>query len=147
MPSPKEIIKRYLDNRAKTDPQFAASYAKPKKSIDECFAYILNEARQKGTSVCMTDEEVFGLAVHYYDEDNIKVTTPPRAKVSTSKSKTSKSCSKQSEEKTPQKSSGDVPKAISETTVKKKKTSPAKKASKSSAPEQKQPTLFDFLDQ
>lgn len=69
----KEAIKNYLDERARTDELFAKAYAKEGKSIDECFSYILGEARKKGTQVCMSDEEVFGLAVHYYDEDNIKV--------------------------------------------------------------------------
>lgn len=83
--SPKDAIKAYLDRRASEDPQFATSYAKPSKSIDECFRYILGEARKRGSSVCMTDDEVFGLAIHYYDEDNIKISTAPAARVSTSK--------------------------------------------------------------
>lgn len=69
----KEAIKNYLDERARKDELFATAYAKEGKSIDECFSYILGEARKKGTQVCMSDEEVFGLAVHYYDEDDIKV--------------------------------------------------------------------------
>lgn len=68
-------IKEYLDSRAATDEQFAVAYAKPCKNIDECFRYILNEARKRGSSVCMTDDEVFGLAVHYFDEDDLKVPT------------------------------------------------------------------------
>lgn len=81
----KEAIKNYLDERARTDELFAKAYAKEGKSIDECFSYILGEARKKGTQVCMSDEEVFGLAVHYYDEDDIKV-SPIRddARVTTS---------------------------------------------------------------
>ena len=75
--SAKDAIKAYLDARAVNDPLFAASYAKPNKNIDECFNYILNEARKRGSSVCMTDDEVFGLAVHYYDEDDIKVGPAP----------------------------------------------------------------------
>lgn len=71
--SPKDVIKAYLDARAQSDTLFAASYAKPAKNIDDCFRYILGEARKRGTSVCMTDDEVFGLAVHYYDEDDIKI--------------------------------------------------------------------------
>lgn len=83
----KEAIKAYLDKRAATDELFAVSYAKPKKNLDECFRYILGEARKRGAEVCMTDEEVFGLAVHYYDEDDIVVPkTAIRAKVSSSKS-------------------------------------------------------------
>lgn len=73
--SAEKAIKDYLDIRAKNDTQFAVSYAKPNKSIKECYNYILGEARKRGNAVCMTDEEVFGLAVHYYDEDDIKVKT------------------------------------------------------------------------
>lgn len=81
-------IRQYLDERAGNDPLFAASYAKEGKNIDECFRYILSEARKRGTSVCMTDEEVFGLAVHYYDEDKIEVPkSAPTAAVATTKAK------------------------------------------------------------
>lgn len=73
MENAKKVIKDYLDRRAAEDSQFAEAYAKKGKSIDQCFSYILGEARRKGSSVCMTDEEVFGLAVHYYDEDDIKI--------------------------------------------------------------------------
>ena len=84
--SAKEAIKAYLDKRAATDELFAVSYAKPKKNLDECFRYILGEARKRGAEVCMTDEEVFGLAVHYYDEDDIVVSrVPVRATVTQSK--------------------------------------------------------------
>ena len=69
----KTKIKNYLDERAKNDEMFAKAYAKPNKSIDECYRYILGEARKKGTEVGMSHEEVYGLAVHYYDEDNIKI--------------------------------------------------------------------------
>lgn len=69
----KEAIKAYLDNRAASDELFAVSYRKEGKNLDECFKYILGEARKRGSAVCMTDEEVFGLAVHYYDEDNIEI--------------------------------------------------------------------------
>lgn len=69
----KTKIKNYLDERAKNDELFAKTYAKPNKSIDECYKYILGEARKKGTAVGMSHEEVYGLAVHYYDEDDIKI--------------------------------------------------------------------------
>ena len=84
--SAKAAIKTYLDNRASTDPQFAVAYANPHKSIDECFNYILSEAKKRGSSVCMTDDEVFSLAVHYYDEDSIKAPKAPSGyKATTSK--------------------------------------------------------------
>ena len=69
----KTKIKNYLDERAKNDELFAKAYTKSNKSIDECYRYILGEARKKGTEVGMSHEEVYGLAVHYYDEDNIKI--------------------------------------------------------------------------
>ena len=72
--SAKQVIQSYLEERAKSDPLFATSYAKPNKNIDECYDYIIGEAKKRGGSVvCMSDDEVFGLAVHYYDEDDIEV--------------------------------------------------------------------------
>lgn len=82
----KEAIQSYLDERAKADELFAVAYKKKNKSIDECCTYIMGEAKKRGNAVCMSDEEVFGLAVHYYDEDNIKVNKLPsnvRASAST----------------------------------------------------------------
>lgn len=74
----KEAIKNYLDNRAKTDELFALAYAKPNKNIDECLSYIVGEAcKQGGNAVYVPDEVVFGWAVHYYDEDNIKINKLP----------------------------------------------------------------------
>lgn len=64
-----EAIKSYLDRRAAEDPQFAESYANPKKSISECCDYIVSEVR-KQNRMAMTDDEVYGLAVHYFDEEN-----------------------------------------------------------------------------
>lgn len=70
----KQVIQSYLEQRAKKDSLFATSFAKSNKNIDECCNYIIGEARKiGGNAVCMSDDEVFGLAVHYYDEDNIKV--------------------------------------------------------------------------
>lgn len=68
----KNVIKSYLDERASADELFSKTYAKENKNIDECCNYILGEARKKGNAVFMSDAEVYGLAVHYYDEDNIK---------------------------------------------------------------------------
>ncbi len=66
-------IKSYLDKRAETDELFAVSYAKQNKSINECCDYIMGEAKKRGSAVAISDEEVYGMAVHYYDEDNIKI--------------------------------------------------------------------------
>ena len=68
----KRTIQGYLEKRAQTDELFAKSYAKPNKSIDECITYIFNEVRQSGCNG-FEDNEIFGMAVHYYDEDNLDV--------------------------------------------------------------------------
>lgn len=67
-------IKNYLDNRAREDSFFAETYKKANKSIKECCRYIISRARKLGgTAVAVDDATVYGWAVHYYDEDNIKV--------------------------------------------------------------------------
>ena len=80
-------IKKYLDKRAQEDPQFAITYTKPNKSIKECCKYIFQEVekgKMKGEHcVGVSDNEVFGLAVHYYDEDDIVVNGPKNKVVTT----------------------------------------------------------------
>ncbi|MBD5505510.1 MAG: hypothetical protein HDR09_17680 [Lachnospiraceae bacterium] len=78
------VIKNYLDKRAETDQEFAKTYAKPNKSIKECCTYIFSvvEKQRKSGEKCVacSDDEIFGLAMHYYDEDDI-VVEKPKAKV------------------------------------------------------------------
>lgn len=68
----KDTIKDYLDKRAESDVLFSYQYSKPEKNIDECITYIFNEVQKSGCNG-FHDDEIFGMAVHYYDEDNIKV--------------------------------------------------------------------------
>ena len=77
------IIKSYLEERSKADELFSKSFTKPNKSITECCSYIMGEAKKQGNAVAMTNEEVYNLAVHYYDEDNLKVNKVYNARVST----------------------------------------------------------------
>ena len=74
----KEAIKAHLDALAQKDPMFAAVYAKPGKNMDECFDYILGEVRKEGMAVYKSDQEVYGMAVHYYEEDDLKVSKIPK---------------------------------------------------------------------
>lgn len=82
----KQVIKGYLDSRANLDSVFALKYSNKNKSIDECCNYIFKEARKLGNAVCMRDEEVYGMAIHYYDEENINDVEPINATVTTSDS-------------------------------------------------------------
>ncbi len=76
----KKTIREYLEQIAKEDQLFAASYAKENKNIDECCNYILQEVQKSGCNG-FSDDEIFGMAVHYYDEDYIKNVKPVNAKV------------------------------------------------------------------
>ena len=65
-------IAEYLNQRAMTDPLFAPNLQKPNKSIEECVTYILSEVQKSGCNG-FDDEEIYSMAVHYYDEDDIEV--------------------------------------------------------------------------
>lgn len=75
--NPKDAVKGYLEAKAKDDELFAKMYAKENKSLNGCWAYIVGVAKKRGNAVCMTDDEVYGLAVHYYCEDDLKVSPLP----------------------------------------------------------------------
>ena len=76
----KSVIQCYLENRASYDELFAESFRKENKNIDECVTYILSEVQKSGCSG-FSDDEIYSMAVHYYDEDNIEVGKPNSCKV------------------------------------------------------------------
>lgn len=75
-----QAIKAMLDKRAASDPLFEEAYKRDGKSIKECCNYIINEVQRMKVNA-LTDEEVLGLAVHYYDEVDIKVSEAPACQV------------------------------------------------------------------
>lgn len=76
----KATIKAYLDKRAAEDELFAKTYAKENKNLDECCNYILQQVQKSGCCG-FADEEIYNMAIHYYDEDDIKDVKPVSAKV------------------------------------------------------------------
>lgn len=84
------IIREYLENRAASDGRLAEKMKDPSKSIEKCCLYIVGEAHKKACSAkdgrvaVMGDEEVYGLAVHYFDEEHIEVDPHIGAEVSVS---------------------------------------------------------------
>ena len=68
-------ISDYLNLRAATDPLFAPNLAKPHKNIEDCITYILKQVQQSGCNG-FEDDEIYSMAVHYYDEDNLEVGSP-----------------------------------------------------------------------
>ena len=76
----KTVIEVYLTQRAEYDELFAMSFNNPNKNIDDCITYILNSVQRSGHNG-FTDDEVFSMAMHYYDEADIEIGKPTDCKV------------------------------------------------------------------
>ena len=76
----KNTIQAYLEQRAQTDELFTPVYAKPNKNLDDCITFILNYVKASGCAG-FSDEEIYSLALHYYDEDTIDVGKPIQCNV------------------------------------------------------------------
>lgn len=76
----KRTIQMYLEQRAAEDTLFARNYRNPAKNIDDCVTYILNYVQRSGCNG-FTDGEIFGQAVHYYDENEIEVGKPIQCQI------------------------------------------------------------------
>lgn len=101
-----EILKAYLDERAKTDELFAKTYAKENKSFERCWQYIFQEAAkyavncEGGKAAAILSDDVFSWAVHYYDEDGLEIDKPkPQPKPMPAPAAT-KTAAKKAEKKT-----------------------------------------------
>ena len=65
------IIKEYIEGVCKTYEVLAGKYEKSGKDIEGCCKYIESEAKKKAKNGCavIADAEVFGWAIHYFDEE------------------------------------------------------------------------------
>lgn len=76
-----EAVQAHLESMAAGDPVFAEKLANPKKSLKECLEYIKGEVfheyvgKDHGNMAVAAPSraEVFGMAVHYYDEEAVKI--------------------------------------------------------------------------
>lgn len=79
-----KVIKAHLDQRAANDKDFAAKYTPEsedkKRNITACCNYIIAEVKKSGRQG-FSDDEVFGMAVHFYDESIEGPTTAPKCKI------------------------------------------------------------------
>ena len=66
----KRTIGEYLQVRSNTDEIFAQRMKKEGKTLDGCVDFILNTVKESGCNG-FEDDEIYGMAVHYYDEDEI----------------------------------------------------------------------------
>lgn len=73
-------MQNYLEQRAEYDELFARSYRNPLKNIEDCITYILNYVQKSGCNG-FSDDEIFGQAVHFYDEADIEIGKPIECKV------------------------------------------------------------------
>lgn len=99
----KDQIEAHLEKVAKKDKLFAKSYAKKNKNLDECVKYILQEVRKQAkgnNAVGVADDEIYNLAIHYYDEDSIKVdAATPAVKITHSVAPAKKTTAKKAKAK------------------------------------------------
>lgn len=70
-----DTIKAYLEKRADNDALFAIRFANPSKSVEDCVTYIINQVQKSGCNG-FADDEIFGMAVHYWEESEIEVGNP-----------------------------------------------------------------------
>jgi len=76
----KKVISEHLKSVGDKDPLFAETLKKKNKNIDECINYIFKTVKASGNNG-FEDEEIFKMAIHYYDEDDIKNIKSMNAKV------------------------------------------------------------------
>ena len=68
----KVTLQSYLDKVAEKNILFAKTMKKEGKNIDDCITYILNTVKKTGASG-FADAEIYGMALHYYDEEQIDI--------------------------------------------------------------------------
>lgn len=71
----KELIKNYLDNRAKEDELFRAKYETTTRTIDDVVNYIFHAVQQSGCCG-LSDMEVYAMAVHAIDKPDLEIGKP-----------------------------------------------------------------------
>ena len=67
-------IQRYLEKFADNDELFGFKFEKgvaDGKTITSCCNWIIEQVRESGR-IGFSDEEVYGMAVHYYDEEELR---------------------------------------------------------------------------
>ena len=80
----KKRILEFLAERIQKDPLVAEGCNNPKKNIDDCIKYVVEQARKRAVNnvAFISDEEVFGWVVHYIVE---VIEEKPKKKTETKK--------------------------------------------------------------
>lgn len=131
-----DTIRHYLEKRAKNDALFAVKFANPSKSVEDCVTYIINEVKKSGCNG-FTDDEIFGKAVHYFEENEIEVGNPINCKVVVNHTV------ELTEEEKEQARQDAINKLRDEEMAKMRRPTQSKKVNENK-PQVEQPSLFDF---
>lgn len=131
-----KTIKAYLEERAENDALFAVKFANPSKSVEECVTYILNSVQKSGCNG-FEDDEIFGMAVHYWEESEIEVGKPINCQVVVNHTV------ELTEEEKEQARQDAIAKLRDEEASKMRRPSQSKKATEN-RPQVEQRSLFDF---
>ena len=131
-----DTIRHYLEKRAENDVLFAVKFANPSKSVEDCVTYIINEVKKSGCNG-FTDDEIFGKAVHYFEENEIEVGNPINCKVVVNHTV------ELTEEEKEQARQDAINRLRDEEMAKMRRPIQPKKASEKK-PQVEQPSLFDF---
>ena len=79
-----EAIRQFLIKQGEKDPAFLQHCCEVSKTQNkntaDCCTYIINQVKQSGKNG-FADEEIYSLAMHYWDEDNISVGTRPQCQI------------------------------------------------------------------
>ena len=71
----KNTIEQYVISVADSNPQFAAKAVNPKKNLDDCVTFVLNQVQKSGVNG-FTDDEIYCMVIHYYEEEDIDIGNP-----------------------------------------------------------------------
>lgn len=133
----KRTIQAFLEQHAAEDELFAVNYRNPAKNIDDCITYILNYVQQSGCNG-FSDDEIFGQALHFYDEANIEVGKPIDCKVVVNHT------IELTEEEKAEARKQAIKRAEEEAYAKMKQQREKAAAKRTATVQQVQPSLFDF---
>ena len=133
-----DTIAQYLMTRVENDPLVAVRLANPPKTMEQCCAYIIGEVKKSGCCG-FTDDEIFGWAMHFWDEPEIEV------------SNTATNCQvvvnhtvELTEEEKEQARQDAINKLRDEEMAKMRRPKTSEKKTTENNPQIAQPSLFDF---
>lgn len=142
-----EIIKNYIEERIKTDETLKNKVESSNKTYQGCSNYIIKivKEKQKGNIGVLSDEECYGLMVHYFIEDSIEEEKEKQNNISVAHSSTpiTNKASKNTN-KTNKKTNSTNSSKVEKKTESADKTEKVEEVKETEKTESK-PTLADFM--